>query len=361
MKVLFFSHQADFIYGGEICTLSFMEELVRQGVEVHFASPEGPYHERAKKIARCHLVSSRQFRRQLGQLRSLLPALVKSRRELMNILAREQIPILHATSLKSMAYAWPVPGNLIWHHHDILPVGKLNGWWLRKFASRARMVLTPSAATRKALLQAKVPGQKCFVLNNGFRLDQWKPRPPREPSPKFRIAMVGEISPRKGTDRLPGILRALREKGGFEGCEFVMIGEGLSAPEFAAEMRQVLKEEPVTFLGRREDVPKLLQNMDLILVPSRQDPLPTVIVEAALSGVPAVGSRAGGIPEMIVEGKTGYLADSDEEYADAIILCREVSHWLALSAGARKLAEERFDIVQLTKQLLGYYEILNET
>jgi glycosyltransferase involved in cell wall biosynthesis len=198
-------------------------------------------------------------------------------------------------------------------------------------------------------------------LNNGFRLDQWQPRSPREPGPKFRIAMVGEISPRKGTDRLPGILRALREKGGFDGCELLMIGEGLSAPEFAAEMRQTLKDEPVSFLGRREDVPRLLQNMDLLLVPSRQDPLPTVIVEAALSGVPALGSRAGGIPEMIVEGKTGYLADSDEEYAEAIIRCREVSHWRELSAGARELAEERFDIVRLTKQLIGYYEILNET
>jgi glycosyltransferase involved in cell wall biosynthesis len=358
LKVLFFSHQADFIYGGEVCTLSFMAELARNGVDVHFASPAGPYRERAARIARCHDVPSRQFSRKLGQLRRLLPALVTTRRELTKIMAREGITILHATSLKAMAYAWPVRGSLIWHHHDILPPGRLNAWWLRKFAARARMVLAPSQATRSALLEAKVPGQKCFVLNNGFHLGDWSRRPPREPSSSFRIALVGEISSRKGTDRLPGIIRALRERGGADGCEFVVIGEGLSDPNFAAEVRESLQGAPVAFLGRREDVPRLLQSIDLLLVPSRQDPLPTVIVEAALSGVPAVGSRAGGIPEMIVEGQTGYLAESDEEYADAIFRCREEARWREMSLAARQLAEKRFNIVPLTKQLMGYYEIL---
>jgi len=117
----------------------------------------------------------------------------------------------------------------------------------------------------------------------------------------------------------------------------------------------VLKNQPVTFLGRREDVKQILQGIDLLLVPSRQDPLPTVIVEASLSGVPTVGSRAGGIPEMIVEGETGYLAESDGEFADALLLAREISNWERLRVNARLRAEQKFDIRRLAEDLTRHY------
>lgn len=357
MKVLFFSHQADFLYGGEICTLSFMQELSKLGWEVHFASPAGPYHHRARKFARCHLVDSKQFSRRLTQLPALLPALASTHRQLEKIMAVNGISILHATSLKAMAYAWPLAKRraVIWHHHDILPRGFANDWWLRLLGARAKVILAPSEATRVALVEAGISPEKALVLHNGFSIRDWQSRPARTPSPKFRVAMVGEISPRKGTDRLPGILRALSERGGVDGFEFVIVGDGLSAPEFASEMRQTLKGQPVTFLGRREDVRQILQGMDLLLVPSRQDPLPTVIVEASLSGVPAIGSTAGGIPEMIAEGETGYLADSDEQYADALMQARELPNWLRLSRGARAMAEEKFNIQVLTKELAQIY------
>lgn len=353
MKTLFFSHQASFVYGGEIVTLAFARELKERGVEVHFASPAGPYHELAREAgALCHEVPSRQFSRDWRALPSLAASFRATRAALRGILRGHAIPVLHATSLKAMAYAWGLGRErpVLWHHHDILPAGLANSLWLRGLAAGSARILVPSAAARAALLGGGVGAAKVHVLHNGFRLADWRPRPPRKPGHLFRIGMVGELSRRKGSDRLAPILAAL---GAGPEIQVLVIGEGLSEPAFAAELKSRLASRQVRFLGRRERMKELYQEMDVLLVPSRQDPLPTVIVEAGLSGVPVVGSRVGGIPEMIVDGRNGFLFGTDEEAARAIR--KAEADWESLSRGARSLAEERFDIAKLADELLRHY------
>lgn len=351
MRVLFFSHQAEFIYGGEVVTLEFMRELISNGVEVHFASPAGPYHTRALETgARCHVVGSRQFSRHLKQLPGIALSLARTRGELAAIAEREKIQLLHATSLKAMAFAWSGSLPTIWHHHDILPGGLANSLWLRGLASGATRILAPSDATRAALLDSGVNEEKVRVLRNGFRLSEWKPRPAAH-GKLFRVGVVGEISHRKGTDRLEPLLRELAKE---RDIQFLIIGEGLSEPEFARNLEARLASRSVRFLGRRSRMKELYQEMDVLFVPSRQDPLPTVIVEAGLSGVPVVGARNGGIPEMIAEGKNGYLFDTEAEAAAEILKTRE--KWAALSRGARDFAAGRYDISKLCLELMQIYD-----
>ena len=188
------------------------------------------------------------------------------------------------------------------------------------------------------------------VLRNGFRVSEWRARPPRH-GPLFRIGIVGEISHRKGTDRLEPLLRELA---GEANLQVLVIGEGLSEPEFAKELKRRLASRQVRFLGLRTRMKEIYQELDVLFVPSRQDPLPTVIIEAALSGVPVVGARNGGIPEMIAEGKNGYLFDTEAEAAAAIRTTRE--RWDSLTRGARDFAACRYDIAKLTDELLAHYE-----
>ncbi len=354
MRVLFFSHQAEFVFGGEVVTLAYMRELKRLGVEVHFASPAGPYHEMALGAAsRCHLVSSVQFSRSLAFLPKLSGAMLKTHRELAGLCRENAIDILHSTSLKAMAYCWQLGASLpvVWHHHDILPASAANTIWLKGLAARAKLILCPSEATRSSLLEAGIAPGMASVLYNGFRLDEWNARPLRMEGAPLQLAFVGELSPRKGVDRLAGILDRLT---GLGEIKLTLVGEGLSNPEFAARMRTELEAKGALFLGRREDVKDLYQGFDLLLVPSRQDPLPTVIVEAGLSGVPVIGAAAGGIPEMIEEGRNGYLFISEEEAAIAI--GRAAERWTELSTGSRALAEERYDIQKLARKLIGHYQ-----
>jgi glycosyltransferase involved in cell wall biosynthesis len=354
VRVLFFSHQADFVYGGEIVTLEFMRALKAKGVDVHFASPAGPYHELAERTGvRCHTISSIEFNRNFAQLPFFAGAYLKTHRGLAKILTDEKIELLHATSLKSMVYAWALGKKrpVLWHHHDILPAGFANSLWLKALASRAEKILAPSEATRRALVEAGVGDTKVKVLRNGFCLSDWKPRPPRKEGDLFRIGFVGELSHRKGADRLEKILPAIQD---IPNTETWVIGEGLSEPEFAFQLRAKLENQKVKFLGRRSDMKEIYQQLDLLLVPSRQDPLPTVIVEAGLSGLPVVGANVGGIPEMIVNGENGFLFDTERDAAEAIRQTK--TKWQPLARAARALAESRYDSARLSEQLQGIYQ-----
>src|SRR5690606_14037058 len=102
---------------------------------------------------------------------------------------------------------------------------------------------------------------------------------------------------------------------------FVMTGTG----RMEADLREALRDSTLPagrfhLLGNVDDLSKILPEFDLLVVPSRQDGRPVVVLEAMASGVPVVASRVGGLPELIVPGETGELCDPDDlvEFADAI-------------------------------------------
>jgi L-malate glycosyltransferase len=353
MKVLFFSHQSDFIYGGEICTLSFMQELSANGVEVHFAAPKGKYLERARDYARVHEVSSMQFQRSITELPKIPSQFFRTYKELKNIVKNEKISVLHATSLKAMAYLafFPKITKTIWHHHDILKKKLDNDLWMRLFSSRSDLILVPSNASLEEFHRLHI--SKAKVLHNGFSVSGWSRRVFRK-SNIFRIGLVGEISKRKGADRWENIFKIFSDK--YKDVEFVIIGEGLSDPAFAKNVRDSLFGLPVKFLGRKENMREQYAELDVILVLSKQDPLPTVIIEAGFSGVPAIGTKVGGIPELIEDGKSGYLVSSDSEVVAALDKLRDSELWKKMSEESHQKMKKEFSIEILTKNLMKLYE-----
>lgn len=356
MKVLFFSHQSEFLYGGEVCTLAYMRELKRKGIDVYFAAPEGPYLEEAKKIAKVFPVHSGQFRRDFSSLLQIPKLFRKTHRELVNIIKENGIELLHVTSLKAMAFqlffSKSVP--VIWHHHDILPHRLDNNLWLKVLGKKADLILVPSDASNRALKDVSV--ERVHTLYNGFSSSDWMVRKRRLPGDPFRVGMVGEISFRKGADRWKKIISLAVQVLGK--VEFRIIGEGLSDPSFAEEIKESLRSLPVQFLGRRSDMKAQYSELDAILVLSRQDPLPTVIIEAGFSGVPAIATKVGGIPELIESGKTGELVDSDEEVIQALGKISDPELWVRYSEDARKRMQKYFSIESLTTKLILQYERL---
>ena len=72
------------------------------------------------------------------------------------------------------------------------------------------------------------------------------------------------------------------------------------------------------FLGFRPDAPRLIPGFDVVAVPSLVEPLGNATLEAMAAGRPVVGSRVGGIPEMIVDGETGSLVPPQAPHALAV-------------------------------------------
>jgi glycosyltransferase involved in cell wall biosynthesis len=115
----------------------------------------------------------------------------------------------------------------------------------------------------------------------------------------------------------------------------------------------------VLFLGARGDVPRLLRASALVALPSLTEALPTSLIEAAACGRAAVGTRVGGVPEVIEHGRTGLLIPPGDPaaFADAVVtLLTDTERRHAMEREARLLAEERFDMHVWARRLRALYE-----
>ncbi|WP_314585443.1 N-acetyl-alpha-D-glucosaminyl L-malate synthase BshA [Paenibacillus terrigena] len=89
----------------------------------------------------------------------------------------------------------------------------------------------------------------------------------------------------------------------------LLVGEGPDLPKIQSKIRELGIEDRVTFLGKQDDVAQVISMADLLLLPSEKESFGLVALEAMACGVPTIGSIAGGIPELVTHGETGYLAE----------------------------------------------------
>lgn len=117
----------------------------------------------------------------------------------------------------------------------------------------------------------------------------------------------------------------------------------------------------VRFLGVRDDAPRLLAAADLALLTSANEGTPVALIEAAAAGVPAVATRVGGVPSVVLDGATGVLAPSGDAAAladAAVTLLRQPARRRALGEAARAHAAERFSTRRLLADLRALYDEL---
>jgi len=102
---------------------------------------------------------------------------------------------------------------------------------------------------------------------------------------------------------------------------FVMAGTGPLEEEMKAKVAALDLDQFFTFLGFRTDITDIFSDFDLFLFTSKNEPTGGVLLEAYASHVPIVACKAGGIPEVVVDGKTGILAEKEnpKAFAEAVL------------------------------------------
>src|SRR5262249_16875750 len=91
---------------------------------------------------------------------------------------------------------------------------------------------------------------------------------------------------------------------------------------------------PIEFLGWRQDIAAVFEQLDLLVVPSKQEGMGRVVIEAFSAGLPVVASAAGGIPEVVKDGETGFLVRGEGPHA----LAARIRPALATSAQLQAIA-----------------------
>jgi glycosyltransferase involved in cell wall biosynthesis len=174
-----------------------------------------------------------------------------------------------------------------------------------------KKIICVSAAVQSACENAGYLRHKLTVVHNG--LPAVADMPVKRASGAFRIGFLGAFSQRKGLRDFFRIADGLPIDNNKQ-WELHLAGspQDQSGKRLLAELRDRYETKSwwqcVHWHGWVESPRNFLQMLDLLIVPSSEfDPFPTVLLEAGQSGVPVLAARVGGVPEIVVDGQTGWL------------------------------------------------------
>jgi glycosyltransferase involved in cell wall biosynthesis len=181
-----------------------------------------------------------------------------------------------------------------------------------RFYQLARVLFAPNQELVD-LLRAQT-GKPCFLMQRGVDAAMFTPDK-RDPGERpFTIGYVGRLSVEKNVRFLCEIERAL-DAGRITNYRFLIAGSGGEQEWLASN----LKKAELLGVTRGEALARAYANMDAFAFPSQTDTFGNVILEALASGVPAVVTTGGGPKFLVQHGVTGFVAQNDAEFIQAIV------------------------------------------
>jgi N-acetyl-alpha-D-glucosaminyl L-malate synthase BshA len=181
---------------------------------------------------------------------------------------------------------------------------------------------------------------------------------PERIDPATRVLM--HISNFRPVKRVRDVVRIFARVNAEVPSVLVMVGDGPERIDAEHEAKELGVEQKVSFLGKIDAVAPLLAGADIFLLPSDRESFGLSALEALASGVPVIGTRAGGLSEVVRDGETGVLCavgDVDGMAKAAVGILRHREKWDGMSRLAAADARERFaldDVVAQYEQMYHY-------
>lgn len=238
------------------------------------------------------------------------------------------------------------------HGSDLTQYAKLNRWlaWLSAFtAKQADHIIVVSDELSTILTEELgVSADKISVRSCGVDMQHFRPIPRDQArerlglSKQARIVLfVGALIPRKGIDVLLSAIAEMVEHD--SSLQLIVVGDGPVLEKLLTQTRELMHEKVVRFVGSKpnEELPMWYSAADIFVLPSLREGTPLALLEALSCEVPVIVSRAGGMVEVIEDGKNGLLTD----IADPVDLEKKLSLLLADSDMRQRFKETARDTV----------------
>ena len=196
----------------------------------------------------------------------------------------------------------------------------------RKFPFRsgcAKVIAAAEFIKKHLVLVADIPESRMDVVGEGVDLNEFHPGVDGSGfRAEFGIAedatvfgLVSMIRGEKGYNHFVNAASKVLEK--FPDARFVIAGDG--EPARVEKLRKKIRDmfprqpSPVLLVGYRDDVPKVMAAIDVLVLPSKQEAQSLVIPQAFATGKPVIASNVGGIPENVQDGVNGFLVSPGDE------------------------------------------------
>jgi glycosyltransferase involved in cell wall biosynthesis len=197
----------------------------------------------------------------------------------------------------------------------------------------------------------RIPRTRVRMIPNGIATDDAQPVGSANHD-KGLITAIGRLAPEKGFDLILQALVSLSD------VRLVLIGDGPERGLLERLARELGVASRVRFVGWSDQPWSVRPRPSLLVVPSRRDAAPLVILEAMREGVPVVASQVGGIPELVKDKETGLLVEPDDVRALAAAigqLLNDPASLAAMGERARVRMQSEFTLEVMTKRYEQLY------
>lgn len=230
-------------------------------------------------------------------------------------------------------------------------------------------VISVSQATADFLIEKRgVPPGKVLVIPYGVNLEKYKDGNGKAVKDELGltenhkiIGMVGRLEPQKGHIYLINAATQLVKK--YPQVKIMIIGEGKLRSDLEKRVAEEQLSTNFLFLGSRNDVPDLLNAMDIFTLPSLFEGLPNVILEAMAANKPIVATSVDGTKEAVVNNETGILVPPKDPESLSNALCYLLENpekLLEFGNNSRKRVENYFSLDKQVKSFANLYEKFSE-
>lgn len=228
-------------------------------------------------------------------------------------------------------------------------------------------VVTVSKQVEKYLLKRGVKREKLLTIYTGIDTNKFSPEIKKDIRKELHLPkdtiIIGIVAVLRAAKRHIDLIEAFSNIDTEKNTALVIIGSG---PQ-EKNLKDFIKEKNlknIYMLGHREDIDKILPSFDIFVLPSEMEALGTAILEASACGIACIGSRVGGIPEVIQDNKTGFLFESKNikdlrEKLEILIKNDELRK--IFGENAREEVLKNFSVKSMVENTQKLYEsIINE-
>lgn len=299
--------------------------------------------------------------------------------KLIRILKDNRVELLHCHAHKPTQYG-AIAGaflrklKIIAHVHGLGRSERLR----RKsanflFLGRIDRFLTVAASVKEDLIHNnwRIPASKVTVLENSVDYDKFthvkitKNQVRQQlnvPEDAFIFGTVGRLAPTKGISYLIDAFAQVKKE--FSKAYLLLVGEGPDEKQFRQHVAKLGLQDSVCFAGFRKEIEKIFRALDVFVISSVAEGMPRVLLEANAAGVPCIGTKVGGIPEVIDE-TVGILVESQnsDALADSMkdMMRKDAGEMNRLRAGADERARTLYAHTVVSEKLKNiYYDVLGK-
>jgi len=227
----------------------------------------------------------------------------------------------------------------------------------RGFGRLADRIVTITESLRRFTVeQVGVPAGKVETIHYGLDglPEAWGENAPDAVPAEARVLLaVARLTRQKGIDLAVRALPSLPDD-----ATLVVLGEGPERQALEQLARELGVEGRVLLLGRVPDVAAWLRRASVLLHPARWEGFGLGVLEAMLAGLPVVAANVSSLPELVIDGTTGFLVDPENPSALAASVARALEQ-PELGAAGRERALREFSVARMSDRTAALYESLD--